>query len=249
VEELSDFFLELAHSDRLRTLFLIEKERLKLTHISERLNLSMQETSRHLSRLKDAKLISKDVDGFYHLTPFGRITLNLLPGYNFILKNRDYFQDHDLSCLPPEFIRRIGELEEYEPGKGVMQVLHLAVVVMGEAREYVWILTDQVMTPTISMIREGSAKGIRFRILLPQQLTLPSGFQLPKPAPTSPIEIRWLGEVRVCIMMNEALAGLCLPDSAGKIDFSTGFAGRNPKFHKWCRDLFSHYWEEAKKVP
>ena len=130
-----------------------------------------------------------------------------------------------------------------------MQVLHLAVVVIEEAKEYVWILTDQVMTPTIPMIMEGCAKGIKFRVLLPEQLTLPSGFQLPKPAPASPIEMRWLEEVRVCIMMNEALAGLCLPNSAGKIDFSAGFAGRDPKFHRWCRDLFLHYWEGAKKAP
>jgi predicted transcriptional regulator len=247
VEELSDFFLELAHSDRLRSLSLIEKERLKLTHISERLNLSMQETSRHLSRLRDTKLIGKDADGFYYLTPFGRITLHLLPGYSFILKNRDYFQDHDPSSLPHELIQRIGELEKYEPGKGVMQVLHMALIILGEAKEYVWILTDQVMTPTIPMIEEGYAKDVEFRILLPEQLTLPSGFQLPKPAPTSLIEVRWLDEVKVCVMMNEVLAGLCLPNSAGKIDFSTGFASRDSDFHRWCGDLFLHYWEKAKK--
>jgi predicted transcriptional regulator len=247
VEELSDFFLELAHSDRLKTLFLIEKERLNLTHISEKLNLSMQETSRHLSRLRSAELIRKDGEGFYCLTPFGCIALSLLPAYDFILRNRGYFQDHDLSFLPPEFIRRIGELAEFEEGKGVMQVLHLAVVVLNEAKEYVWILTDQVMTPTVPMIREGYAKGVRFRVLLPEQLTLPPGFQLSKPSPTSPIEMRWLKEVKVCIVMNEALAGLCFPNSAGKTDFSMGFASRNPKFHKWCRDLFLHYWERDKE--
>ena len=134
MEELSDFFLELAHGDRLKALSLIEKERLKLTHISERLNLSVQETSRHLSRLRDAKLIGRNVDGFYHLTPFGLAILHLLPSYNFILRNRDYFQDHDPSCLPPEFIERIGELEEYKPGEGVMQVLHLAMIVIDEAK-------------------------------------------------------------------------------------------------------------------
>lgn len=248
MEELSDLFLELSHSDRLKALSLIEEERLRLTHISGRLNLSMQETSRHLSRLRDAKLIRRDVDGSYCLTPFGRIILHLLPGYNFILRNRDYFQGHDPSCLPLEFIERIGELEECKPGEGVMQVLHLAVVMMEEAKEYVWILTDQVMTPTIPMIKEGYTKGLEFRILLPEKLTLPSGFQLPKPASTGQIEIRWLEEVRVCIMMNETLAGLCLPDSHGKIDFSTGFASRDPRFHRWCTDLFSHYWEGARKA-
>jgi predicted transcriptional regulator len=248
VDKLSEFFLELANSERLRALSLIERERLKLTHISERLNLSMQETSRHLSRLRDAKLVRKDVDGFYHITPFGRIALRLLPGYNFIITNRDYFQDHELTWLPVEFIERIGELEEYEPGRGVMQVLHLAGVVMEEAEQYVWILTDQVMTASISMIMKGSERGIRFKIMLPEQLRLPSGFELPEPGPTSPIEIRRLREVNVCIVMNEKLAGLCLPETEGKIDFSAGFASRKPGFHKWCRDLFLQYWEEGKKA-
>jgi len=249
VEDLTDLFLELAHGDRLRALFLIEKERLKLTGISETLNLSMPETSRHLSRLRDAKLIRKDVDGFYYLTPYGRITLHLLHGYSFNHKNRDYFQDHEPSLLPSEFIARIGELEEHKSGEGVMQILHLAVVVMEEAKKYVWILADQVMTSIIPMIREGYVKGVRFRVLLPKQLTLPSGFQLTEPSPTSPIEIRWLREVRVCIVMNETLAGLCLPNSAGKIDYSIGFAGRDLKFHKWCRDVFMHYWRRGKESP
>lgn len=248
MEELSDFFLELAHSVRLRTLLLIEKEKLRLTQISDKLNLSMQETSRHLTRLREAKLIAKDVDGLFCLTPLGRIALHLLSGYNFILENRDYFQSHDLSGLPPEFIERIGELGEYEKGKGVMQVLHKAVVVVQEAREYVWILTDQVMTPTIPMIMVSCAKGVRFRIVLPEKLSLPPGFQLPKPPPMIPVEIRRLKEVRVCIIMNEALAGICLPNLAGKIDHSTGFASRDSKFHKWCRDLFLHYWERGKEA-
>jgi predicted transcriptional regulator len=246
LEKLSEFFLELAHSDRLRALSLIERERFKLTQISERLNLSMQETSRHLSRLKDAKLVRKDVDGFYQVTPLGRISLRLLPGYNFITRNRDYFQDHELTWLPPEFIERVGELEECEPGKGVMQVLHLAGVVMEEAERYVWILTDEVMTASIPMIRKGIERLIEFRILLPEQLTLPSGFELPEPAPRGLMEMRWLSEVKICIVMNETLAGLCLPDAKGKIDFSAGFASRKPRFHKWCEDLFLHYWEEAK---
>jgi len=245
LEKLSEFFLELAHSDRLKTLSLIERERLKLTHISERLNLSMQETSRHLSRLRDAKLVRKDGEGFYQVTPLGRITLRLLPGYNFIITNRDYFQEHELTWLPPGFIERVGELEECEPGKGVMQVLHLVEVVMEEAEQRVWILTDEVMTASIPMIRKGIERRIEFRILLPEELTLPSGFELPEPAPTGSLEMRRLSEVRVCIVMNERLAGLCLPDAKGKIDFSAGFASRKPRFHKWCEDLFLHYWEEA----
>jgi len=90
-----------------------------------------------------------------------------------------------------------------------MQVLHLAGVVMEEAEQYVWILTDEVMTASIPMIRKGYERGIRVRIMLPEQLTLPSGFELPEPAPASPVEVRRLNEVKVCIVMNEKLAGLC----------------------------------------
>jgi predicted transcriptional regulator len=68
MEKFCNLLFELSHEDRLRIFFKLQKNIMKLTHLSEKPYLKVQETSRHLSRLSDAKLISKDVEGFYHLT-------------------------------------------------------------------------------------------------------------------------------------------------------------------------------------
>jgi replicative DNA helicase len=60
--ELSDLFVALSVEDRLKVIFLLEKENLTLTSISRKMNLSLQESSRQLSRLKEEKLL-KNIGG------------------------------------------------------------------------------------------------------------------------------------------------------------------------------------------
>jgi DNA-binding IclR family transcriptional regulator len=40
----------------------LQKQRMKLSHVSEKLDMTITEASRHLQRLTDAKLIQKDVN-------------------------------------------------------------------------------------------------------------------------------------------------------------------------------------------
>jgi len=56
-------------------------------------------------------------------------------------------------------------------------------------------------------------------------------------------------DVRVAMALNEKLAGVCLPDLNGRVDFSAGFSGNDERFMKWCRDLFEHYWTKATTRP
>ena len=98
--ELSDFFLELANESRLKILFALNNKGSNLTQISRILKLSLPETSRHLTRLKTAKLIRKNNEGIYHISDFGQIVLHLLPSYNLIYQNRDYFLRHSLFAVP-----------------------------------------------------------------------------------------------------------------------------------------------------
>jgi predicted transcriptional regulator len=54
---------------------------MKLSHVSKKLDFTVQETSRSITRLSEAKMIIKDVDGLYCLTPYGEESLNLLSGF------------------------------------------------------------------------------------------------------------------------------------------------------------------------
>src|SRR3990170_2669558 len=112
MERLCRLLFELSSSERMNIMLEIQKQRLKLSHISKKLDMTVTETSRHLQRLGGAMLIEKDVEGFYGLTPFGVLVLSLLSSLGFVSRYRDYFLGYDVSRIPSEFISRIGELAE-----------------------------------------------------------------------------------------------------------------------------------------
>ena len=116
----SSLLFELSSIDRLDILLLLKKTPLKLSHISTKLDFTVQETSRNITRLIESKLIRKDVDGAFHLTPYGEETLNLLSGFDFLFRNRDYFLTHNLSGFPVNFRAGLGILNRFELNSGVM---------------------------------------------------------------------------------------------------------------------------------
>ena len=76
--------LGFSNEDRLRILLEIEEKAMRLTHLSEKLNFTAQETSRHLLRLGYEKLIKKEVNWLYHLTPYEEYSMRLLSGFEFL---------------------------------------------------------------------------------------------------------------------------------------------------------------------
>jgi len=82
LEELAELFFRFSTSDRLTLISAIKAEKLRLTQLAKKFSATVQETSRQLIRLGDAKLIEKDSSGFYSLTALGRLLLDLLPPFS-----------------------------------------------------------------------------------------------------------------------------------------------------------------------
>jgi predicted transcriptional regulator len=120
LKNFSSLLFELSSIDRLDILFLLQKTPLKLSHVSKRLDFTVQETSRNISRLSEAKLVRKDVDGLYHLSPYGEESLNLLSGFRFLFSNSDYFIAHTLDKVPEMFRVSLGVLDHCEFVSDVM---------------------------------------------------------------------------------------------------------------------------------
>ena len=95
-------------------MFEIQSKQLKMQQIAKSLDMTVTETFRHLQRLTEAKLVEKKVDGTYAVTSLGNLASGYLTGFNFILKNADYFLEHDLLLLPYEFVDRLSELSNAE---------------------------------------------------------------------------------------------------------------------------------------
>jgi predicted transcriptional regulator len=247
MEGLGELLFDLSSTDRVRLLREINKERLRLTQLAARLSATVQETSRHLMRLSHANLIGKDSEGLYFLTAYGKAILRLMPSMDFLSRHRKYFVSHDVTSLPPSFLERIGELSEAAYAEKLGGVVDHTQQVMSEAKEFVWLMADQILTIDFNSQQRLLERRISVRTIIPSieftSRQLSANLTVPEN-----MEMRFADQVRAGIAMNDSMAGVVFPELSGKIDFSCGFAGTNQGFYGWCKDLFSYHWERAKKL-
>jgi predicted transcriptional regulator len=252
MDNVSSLLFELSGTDRMDILLLLKKTPLKLSHISSKLSFTVQETSRNIARLSDSKLILKDVEGVFHLTPYGEEALVQLSGFSFLFENRDYFLTHSLSALPKQFQSNIGMLERCELAGDVMISFRCIEEMIAEAKEHVWILTNQVLASTIPYLMKAIERGAEFRLLMPKDFVPSKSVReivnnpvFEKAARVRKLDCRFLGKVGafLCLSEKEA-ASIGFPNLEGKFDYS-GFKGKSDSAIEWANALFMHYWTEA----
>jgi len=242
MEKLGALFFELSSDERMEILNNLSKEGLKLSHIAQRQNMTVPEASRHLQRLSDAKLVSRDVENLYKITSYGKLILSLLPALGFVSENREYLLEHDTSHLPYKLISRIGELSLGSLNMDALACIAYAERALKQAEEYSWSLTDQVIASSSTIIEEKIKAGMKIRAILPENLVGPLGYN-----PPHGVERRTLPKIDVRVMVTEMEAMLGLPFLNGQMDYAQ-IISKDPKFCEWCRDLYSFYWEKAKPI-
>jgi predicted transcriptional regulator len=241
----SDLFFEFSHEDRVKILLEIDKAPSKLSHLSEKLDLKVQETARHLSRLTEAKLISKDINGDYRATPYGDHVLRLLPGFNFLRRHREYFTTHRSAHLPIEFVGRIGELSMCKFTDNVMAAYQEVRSIYEEAQEYIWGLSDQITPYSPPFIDSAMKRGVKVRLLLLEGMVFPPGFE-PVSFVPGRIEHKTLDKLDIGMVVSEKKATIVFPTSEGKLDPSMAFISTDNTSKMWVSDLFEFYWSKAK---
>ena len=252
MKKFSSLLFELSSIDRLDILFLLNKTPLKLSHIAKKLDFTVQETSRNITRLSEAELISKDVGGAFHLTPYGEEALTLLSGFRFLFKNREYLSTHVLTELPARFRASLGVLEGYEFVNDVMIVFHNIEKMIAKAEKFVWILSNQVLASTIPYLTQAVERGNEFRLMMPKDYMpskdvrdLVSNPAFRKASQIKKLESRFLNTVDVVLCLSEKeVAALAFPNIEGKLDY-TGFKSKNETVVDWAKALYAYYWEKA----
>ena len=245
--DLPQLLLVLGSEDRLTLLATIDRERQRLTTLAKVIGASNQECSRHLSRLTELSLVRKDSTGSYETTPLGKAILGLLPSFQFLVKNRNYVLSHDLSLVPGNFMERIGELVEGRLVGHFNIVLEYIKKTIAEARDYLWLISDQPIIPTTSVGVGFPSRNLPVRLVIQPGYDLKTFSEAKSLLPTK-FEIAMVEEVKVAMAMNEKTAGVCFPGLDHKIDFGVGFVCSDPTSRSWCRDLFEHYWKSAEPV-
>jgi predicted transcriptional regulator len=259
MENVCSLFFELSNEDRLRIMLELEKEPLKLTHLSKKLDLTSAESHRQLSRLSGTKLIVKDVEGFFSLTPFGEQSLKWIPGYRFIYDNKEYFQSHSLSNIPHDLLLRLGDLFGcIFSDNALVSVNHFSMMIQ-EADEYLQIIHDQYLLSVYPMVSEAFKRGVHLRCIDP--VVYRPSLQL-KGEVSEEVQKTMLLAQKDGILINRKMeqfdaflwmsekevALLSFPTFEGKEDY-LGFISKDDRAIKWCDDLFKYYWVRAKSKP
>lgn len=242
MEALTDLLFELSNSDRLKILQDLEKGPKNLTRVANTLSLSVQETSRNVARLVQMSLVARNPDGDYALTSYGDISLKLLSSYRFVSENKQYFLKHDASVLPYQFIDRLGELGVSSFQEDFITSLAIGEEMMKQAEEYFYSMGEQFNVHVQPIVTEKLKLGVEFRSIIPETIVPPPGFR----PPAGP-ERRTLPKVQIDVILTDKKAQFGLPTLDGKIDYAE-FVSEDPKFRKWCLDLFNYYWDQGKPL-
>lgn len=242
MESLSELLFELSNEDRLKILLELEKGPNNLTRIAKNLDFTAQGTSRNVARLFQMSLITRNLEGDYIITPYGSVSLKLLSSYEFLSRNRQYFLGHDASVLPYEFINRLGELSASSFQGDFITNYVLEGEMAMQAEEYVYGMGDQINAHSPPIVAEKLKLGVELRSILPETIVPPPGFQ-----PAAGVDRRLLPKVPIQITMTDKKAMFGLSTLDGKIDH-TVFVSEDPKFRKWCLDLFNYYWVRGKPL-
>jgi predicted transcriptional regulator len=240
---LAELLFELASDDRLRILSEIEKGPLRLSDVSKRLSATVQETSRQLERLVEARLVSKGPESRYETTALGKVALSLLPSFRFVEDERDFVLSHDVSLLPPPFIHRLGELSERRDVNHLDEVLAHSEEVIKGAKKYVWLMADQSIRQSFPHEHPPS---VEFRLILPKDIS-PEEVRHVRGRVGPGLQVAEIDRVPASIAMNETTAAVYFPGLDGRMDLTRGFASEDPEFHGWCKDLYSFCWSRGRE--
>jgi len=256
MDDVCSLFFELSNEDRLRIMLTLENEPLKLTHISKKIDLTSSESHRQLSRLLEIKLVAKDVEGFFSLTPFGEQALRWIPGFSFISDNSEYFQTHSLSNLPPELLLRLGDLSDCLFSDDALVSVSNIETMIREAGEGIYTIHDQFLLSSYPLAGEAIERGVQVKSLDPEvyQPSLQHKGDVSKEDQTLLLQAfeegrllnRKMERFDVFLWMSKKeIAILSFPTLDGTFDY-LGFTSKDDRALKWCNDLFEYYWGRAK---
>ncbi len=261
LENLCNLFFELSNEDRLRILHQLVKDATNITGLSKALDLTTQESSRHVARLSDVGLTLKNVDGLNNLTHYGELILKQIEGLKFTTQHKDYFASHTVAHIPIEFVARIGELADSTYVDDISDIFYRIDNVIREAKEWVCTITNQYLMSTYSLLRDALERKVKVANIEAQDWVvspkMKQGFYsnearwvamrqtFTEARTTGLLEERMLESLDIFLYMSESeIAGVAFPLPDEKFDY-LGFSGKSERAHKWCKDLFQHYWKKA----
>jgi predicted transcriptional regulator len=255
--DLNDLLFEFSHKERYNVLKGLYHEVKRHSELQREFNLPGSEISRHLKRLREKKLVIKDIQNKYQITNIGKIFIRMMEIFQVSLKHGDFFNNHDITSIPINLIFQLGKLNKVEFGNKTMENMEIFENLVKNSEEFLFAITDQYQK---SLLKEAEKKlrtqSTKIRALIDINLlktyNIPDGwmklFDDPKTFFKDMLEnIRILEDIKISLVVSDKGAIIFL-NKDGQIDYSQCLIDNHESFIKWTKELFEWYWEKGKSL-
>ncbi len=239
----SKILSEIANPIRTSILVNLYENNLTVSEMKEKIgDISHSEISRHIGRLAEYNLITKETfpGRKYELTHFGTIIVKLFMPLDFILKNSEYFKTHRIDDIPEELLQGLEHLRSSEHIIGTGNLMVKVKTFIESAMNDLWIMTNDPFPYEI--------KVKHVNLIIPPSM-LKYGFEVDHER--TKYEVKILSEVHICLILSDLGQGfLFLPNlTINAPDFNEGFFIKDSKGYEYLKNLFFHFWENSKEFP
>lgn len=247
-----ELFWELASEIRCSILLELRHQDLKPTILAKKIGQTIQETHRQCGRLEKTHLIKRQARGEMSLTPLGGLVLDQFSYFEFLLKNKKYFDTHNTGSLPIQFVQRLGALEGCELLEGTFAIMERWKKISKEAKKYLKFISVQVALDVFRLGVASAQKGTIVSLVHGKNTIYPKGSKkelvdhiVQNLIEKQNYQRKMVDSIDVVVVFNEKQGTVVFPDLNGKTDVNYTFAGNDPGFLDWCNDYFDWMWKKA----
>jgi len=251
-EDSAKDFLELSSHQRISIIFGLKEKKSKVSMMAKQLDATSQEVSRNFERLVKAGLITKDTDGYYGLSTFGKAICTQVPSLVFLSQNRKYFAKHNFEDIPLKFIQRIGALVRGKYVKGFVKVQEQWREIYDNADKYVYNILSELSLDLIELAVAKTKNNVKISNIFSESTIVPKGRKqllenvgFRKLVQEGKIERKMQKDVKVVVVLNEKEACISFPSLDGECDLGNAFYSDDIPFQEWCLDYFRSCWHGA----
>ena len=227
-----------SHSARIDIMNMLIENNHSVTELSDELQLSSSEISRHLSKLAEHGFVAKSATTRrYEITPYGRSSLDLFAPLQFIFSKNKYFQSHDFSKLPRYLQLEINHLKNAEFIEGTGLVMLKMQQLVENTQEEFWVMVDQPFP--------FGKEGLKTKFFVPIDF-MKGVADVGDVYRKRGIEARVMDKLPVSMGIGDGKSGiLYFPDMSGRLDYSFAFYSEDKDCVNYFIQIWEYFWQRA----
>ena len=245
---------ELSNEQRMSILQKLFFNNAKLSVLSKELGVTTPEVFRNLDRLEKAEMIVKLPNEGFAITTYGRGICYVLQSFDFLSKNKKFFQEHHFGNMPKNFVQEIGMLQNGELVNGFVKMTEYCLDIINDSNEYIYGMLVEEPLRFIEPAIKKAKKGVQVKTIFSEstitskeRVPLIKKLDLNDLTKKGRIERKMSANLDVIVVLNEKHGGVMFPNLHGKTDISMMYYGKDPNFHKWCLNFFNFSWNNHLK--